>query len=52
MNLAEEIFRHADSEAPALLWHEGKMTYSELDRRSRSVADALRKRFPTPGSRI
>lgn len=52
MNLAEEIFRHADSEAPALLWHEGKMTYSELDRRSRSIADALRKRFPTPGSRI
>lgn len=52
MNLAEEIFRDADPEAPALLWIEGRMTYAELDRRSLSIADALRKRFPIPGSRI
>lgn len=52
MNLAEEIFRHADPGAPALLWHEGKMTYGELDRRSRLVADTLREKFPAPGSRI
>lgn len=52
MNLAEEIFRHADPGAPALLWHGGSMTYGELDLRSRSVADAILKTFPSPGSRV
>lgn len=52
MNLAEEIFRDANPEAMAMLWHGGGMSYGELDAKSRGIADALRKRFPTLRSRI
>lgn len=52
MNLAEEIFRHANPGAPAMLWHGGGMTYGELDKKSSLVAAALQADIKRPGSRI
>jgi long-chain acyl-CoA synthetase len=52
MNLAEEIFRDADPDAMAMLWHGGEMTYGELDEKSRAIASRLREKIPAPGSRI
>lgn len=51
MNLAEEIFRHADPISTAMLWHGGGMTYGELEGKTHRVAETLRGKF-SPRSRI
>lgn len=52
MNLAEEIFRHADPGATAMIWRDGFMTYAELEKKSRLVAERLREELPSGRPRI
>jgi acyl-CoA synthetase (AMP-forming)/AMP-acid ligase II len=42
----------ARTDAPALLYDGGEMTYAELDMRSDAVAEALQAAGPWPGSAV